>query len=190
MTLQRRDLGREDDVFAGDTVIERLFAEPVAYQVKRAGRAVAIGKGEHSVDPLDRAPHPIATDQLKQDFGIGMVAQRHAEAPQFGGEGPIPVYFAIEHESVAGGFVDARLRAAGDVDDGQPRVAQSDASVDKDTAAVGSAMPQRSIHPGKDSARIGARISEPGNAAHQPTTFSRPLLGRATAECCDTLSTL
>jgi hypothetical protein len=52
---------------------------------------------------------------------------------------------------------------------------QSDASVDKDTVAIGSAMTQCGIHSGKDVARIEARIGEPGYAAHQPTTFS-PLL--------------
>jgi hypothetical protein len=175
MTLQCPDFRREDDVFAGDTIIERLFAEPVADEENGAGSPVAIGKGEHSVDPLDRATHPFATYEVEKDFGIGMVAQRRAEAPQLGGEGPIPVYFSIVDKGVSRAFVDARLRATGDVDYGQPRMAQSDASVDKDAIAIGSAMAQCGIHSGKDIARIRVRIGEPRNAAHQPTTFS-PLL--------------
>src|ERR1700730_3289861 len=140
MTLQCRDFRREDDVFAGDTIIERLFAEPVADEEKSTGSPVAIGKGEHSVDPLDRSSYPFATYEVEKDFGIGMVAQRRAASPQFGGEGPIPVYLSIVDEGVARAFVDARLRATGDVDDGKPRMAQSDASVDKGAIAIGSAM--------------------------------------------------
>ena len=145
MTLDRRDFRREDNVFAGDTIIERLFAESVADEEKSTVSPVAVGKGEHPVDPLDRASHPFATYEVEKDFGVGMVAQRRAEAPQLGGEGPIPVYFSIVDKGVSRAFVDARLRATGDVDYGQPRMAQSDTSVDKDAIAIGSAMAQRGI---------------------------------------------
>jgi hypothetical protein len=49
-------------------------------------------------------------------------------------------------------------------------MAESDAVIDKGTAAVGSTMTQRSIHRHKDAVCIGAGASESGDAAHQATT--------------------
>src|SRR5262249_5287053 len=72
MALQRRHLRREDNTRAGGTVIERLFAKAIAHQKKAAGGSLAIGKGEHSVGALDRAPHALATNEMKKGFRIGM----------------------------------------------------------------------------------------------------------------------
>src|SRR6201999_4342921 len=127
MTLQRRYFRREDDIVAGDAIIERLFAEPVADEEKGAGGSVAIGKGEHPIDSLDGAPHAFATYQVEKYFGIRAVAQRCAEASQFGGEIAVPVYFSIVDERVARELVDARLCSSRDVDDREPRMTQGDA---------------------------------------------------------------
>src|SRR5262249_37736149 len=118
MALQRRHLRREDNTRAGGTVIERLFAKAIAHQKKAAGGSLAIGKGEHSVDALDRAPHALATNEMKKGFRIGMVAQSDAALPQFGRESPVAVYFAIINKCVSRGFIDTRLCAAGEIDDG------------------------------------------------------------------------
>src|SRR5260370_17203713 len=96
MTLQCCNFRSEYDLCTEHPVIERLFAETVAHQIERACRAVAKGKGEHTVDSLNGAPHPFAADHLKQHLGIGAVAQRHPAAPEFGGQSPIAVNFPLE----------------------------------------------------------------------------------------------
>ena len=64
-------------------IIKRLFAETVAYQMQCTARPVAKGEGELSLDPLQRPPHPVTADQLKQDLGIRAVLQLHPVAVQF-----------------------------------------------------------------------------------------------------------
>src|SRR5205807_7523470 len=52
------------------------------------------------------------------------------------------------------------------VDDSEPRMSESDASVDKNAAPIRSAMSQGAIHSSKDLPRIGSRAGETGDAAH------------------------
>src|SRR3981189_3736199 len=112
MTLQCCNLGSEYDLCTEHPVIERLFAETVAHQIERACRAVAKGKGEHSIDALNGPAHPFAADHLKQHLGIGVVAQRHPAAPEFAGQSAVAVNLPADHQRTPGSLVDARLRTA------------------------------------------------------------------------------
>ncbi len=62
------------------------------------------------------------------------------------GERAVAVDLAVEDERIAARRVDARLGAAGEIDDREPGVPKRDAAVDKNAVAVGSAMRQRAVH--------------------------------------------
>ncbi len=143
MAEERRRLRGEHQPAVGDAVIERLFAEAVAHQVEVAAGAVAKRKGKHAVDAIDGMAHPVAADQLEQDLGVRPVAQGDAGGAQLVGERPIAVDLAVEGQRIAGGRVDARLGAAGEIDDRQPGVAERDAAIDKAAVAVRPAMRER-----------------------------------------------
>ena len=153
-----RHLGGEDEPAARGPPVERLFAEPVAHQVEGAAGAVAKGKGEHAVDAPGGAVHPVAADHLEQDFGIRAVAQRDPGTAQLVGERAVAVDLAVEDEGVAGRFVDPRLSPAREIDDRQAGMAECDAAVDKDPAAVRPAMRQCPVHQRRAPLRPPGRV--------------------------------
>src|SRR5215472_1019294 len=166
MTLQSGHFGGEDELRSVLPVIKRLLSETVAGEVKRACRAVAKGKCEHAVDPLQRAPHPLPTDQLEQHFGVGTVAQRHAAAAELRRQRAITVNLSVKDERIARGVVDARLYAARYIDNRQASVPERDAVIDEKAAAVGATVTQRGSHFGQNTVGARGRVCEPGDAAH------------------------
>ena len=168
---QRADLGREVEIAVAHRVVERLFPEAVARQPDVAGR-VAIGEGEHAVDALERALRSFASEKLEQHLGIRMVAQGDAVAPQPVGKRREPVDLAVIGERASVG-IDARLRAAVQVDDREARVRQRDALVDMAVLRVGSAMLEAVAHALQVRRRIRpqSRACESADAAH---VLSRP----------------
>jgi hypothetical protein len=174
MATERRHLGGKDELALGHAPVKRLLTKPVAHQVQRARRAVAIGEREHAVDALDGAPHPIATDQLEQDLSIRAVAQRDARGAKLLSQRAIAVDLAVESQGVTGFLVDTRLSAAGEIDNCEPRVAERDAAVDKDAVTVWPAMGQGAVHCGEDAPRLTARRGKPRYAAHTGTSELTP----------------
>jgi hypothetical protein len=129
-------------------------------------------KGEHAIDLRHGVVHPVAADQLEQNFGVRAIAQRYTGAAQFVGERPIAVDLAIEDERIAARLVDARLGTAREIDDREPGMAECNAAVDKGPAAVRTAMLERTVHRPQHPAGLGTRGGEPGYAAHPSTSGS------------------
>ena len=175
---QRGDFRAEHQGAAGERVIERLLAEPVAREMQRAGGAAAPGEREHAVDAGQGFAHAVAAQQLEQHLGVGAVAQHHAGGAQLVGEGGETVDLAVEDQRVAAGRIDPGLGTAGEIYHGQAGMGQRDGGIGVAAGGVGTAMGECRQHRRE---RLGGRFArrrEAGDAAHATSAANRRPAGR------------
>ena len=106
---------------------------------------VVEGKGEHTLQPIQRrfAPRFVG---MQDSFTAGMGGEAVAQIFQFPAQFQIIVNRTIGDQAEPVIFAVERLSAAREVDDGQPRVRQSDATRCVKALSVGAAMRQPPRH--------------------------------------------
>src|SRR5947209_5162328 len=107
---------------------------------------------------------------MRNDLSIGMRAERMAARGELVPKLLVVVDLAVEDDMHRAELVSQRLRAALEVDDGQPPHPERDVSVLPEALPVGSAVSHRSDHPAQDLG-FGARAGgeDACYAAHSPT---------------------
>src|SRR6185312_4171116 len=164
--LQRRQLAGKGEESGRAVIIKRLLAESVARQEHPTPRAVIDREGKHAIEPRRQilAPFGIAMDE---DFRIRMIgAEARPARLEFGAKLAMIVDLAVEDDADALVRVPHRLRAAGDIDNRKPAMAEIDARwwIGIEAFAVRAAMRERPNH----AREIGAVTlsEETGDAAH------------------------
>jgi len=142
---QGLDLRGEQQDVAGPGDEQRPDAETVAGQEERSRLAVPDGEGELAVEPLDAAVAPLLVG-VDDDLGVAAGAEDVAEALELGGQLGVVEDLAVEDDPVAAVLGAERLLAAGQVDDGQPGMAEERVLVAPGAELVGPAVPQGADH--------------------------------------------
>ena len=166
---QRLQLGAEDQpTVVKHGVMHGLDAQAVASHEELLARAVPQRKREHAAQPCHavRAPGPPGVDD---DLGVALGAEGQAQALQLRHQLAVVVDLAVEDDDDAAVGTVQRLLAGGDVDDGQPPVAEAQARLDVQAAFIRAAMVLRVVHaPEHDGVglALAARVEEAGDATH------------------------
>jgi hypothetical protein len=149
MRKDRFRLGAEQHAVGSGIVEQRLHAHAVAHQEQLFAANVPDREGEHAVQPFDDPVAPLQVS-AQHDFGVALalepvteptelVAQLHEVVDLAGvnerGDRPPRVVLDLH-----------RLHAAGEVDDRQPPMSQSDMLIDPDATGIGSAKHHRFCH--------------------------------------------
>ncbi len=167
-------LAREREPCACAAVVERLDPEAVARGEQRSPFRVPDCERPHAVEPLDAARSPFAVAG-EQDLRVGLRPEDVTFAAKLLAKLEVVVDLAVEDQLVAAVVARERLEArVGEVDDREPEVAEADAVVAEDTAAVGPAVRQPVEHLLDVVARWrGGEVDDTAEAAHQ-TVLRRP----------------
>ena len=116
-----------------------------------------------------------------------LVAERVAERGELGDQLLVVVDLAVEDDRDAAVLVEQRLLAGGDVDDRKPAVAEPDARLEVQPAAVRAAMVLRLVHAVEQVARdlaAAARVEDACESAHGRVSCQRGAWPPATARAC------
>ncbi len=165
----RLGLGAEQDAVVGLVVVEGLDAHPVADHDELLGPRVPDGEGVHAVELVGQlfAPLQVAAEH---DLGVGVGLEPVAAAAQFVAELDVVVRLAGVHHrdrAVLGAGLHG-LRAAREVDDGEPAVAEGGAGGDPGTLGVGSPAGHRLGH-GVHGLLVSRQITSVGDPASDAT---------------------
>ena len=105
------------------TVDERLLAQPIAGEHQLLPPGVPNGQGEHAVQ-MRHELRPFVFVEMDKHFGIAIGAEAMPGPFEPAAEVAEVIDFAVEDDPYRTVFVGQRLFAAGEVDDGQPPMAQ------------------------------------------------------------------
>ncbi len=186
MGQQRLELGAEDEQPVGQQrVMKRLHAEPVAREEQRLPVAVPQREGEHAAEALDAGFAPLLPG-MDDHLGIAPGVKAVAALGELGNQLLVVVDLAVEHDHHAAVLVEQRLLARGQIDDGQPPMAEAEPRLEVQPALVGSAVVLRLVHARDEIARDRPRalqVHDADDAAHIASALSegRPASRRAQA---------
>ena len=175
---QRRQFGAEHEAAgAVGGVIEWFLAQPVARQEQAAAVAIPQCEGELAIE-LPQAVGAETFPRVDDGFRIGVIAAEHMPEgcelrPQLGKI----VNIAVEDDHHRAVLVAHRLAPAGDVDDGQPAMAEADPRLDMKPVAVRAAMRERRGHAAQQRRVDGlaaAWVENAGDAAHGGAPYPHP----------------
>ena len=150
------------------TVIERLFAEPVARQEQRLTPLVRQGEGEHPIEAIEARLAPLLPS-VNDDLRVAASAKDMSQRRQFGHQLREIVDLAVEDDADRMVFVEERLVTARKINDGQPAMPQPDPRRKIKPVAVGATMRENIGH-ATEQAPVGvatsAGVENPSYAAH------------------------
>src|SRR5262249_1519051 len=127
--------------------IQRLFPETIAHEIDSSAFRLVEGKGEHTIDFLERRRHPEALKQTEQHLSIRSVGKICARVREFDRERGKAINLSAEYKRVPGHQIDARLMAAFEIDDCKPQMSERDACFNVDAGLIRSAVRDRREHP-------------------------------------------
>ena len=166
--------GREPQVSVGNAVEQRAHAEAVAGEEDRSRATIVDREGELSVQAAKHAGAPLLV-RVHEHLGIRARPEPMAGRDQLVSQLQIVVDLAVVDDQHGSVFIAEGLRTAGDVDDAQTHVRETDLRVGVAPGAVRATVPQRSGHAiehlGRHAARLAARDAR--EAAHQTGSRSR-----------------
>src|SRR5208282_1713026 len=143
MAKEALQLRGEDEIAVLEqAVVERLLAEAVAGEKEGLGLGVPKGEGEHAVEPVEAGGSPFLP-RVHDRLGVASGAEAVAARAQLAAERLEIVDLAVEHDGDAAVLVVERLRAARDIDDGEPAMAEAQARLEVIAGAVGTAVAER-----------------------------------------------
>ena len=160
--------------------MKRLHAQPITREEQALPPRIVKREGEHAVQPVEhrRAPRLPA---VKQHFGIAIGAEDRALGLQLGANLLKIIDFAIvgDGDALVGGK--HRLRAAAEIDDRQPAMAEADAGRRPHPRSIRPAMREHVRHradPRRIDGFARGRVEQPGDPAHQlPIGMAAPVRG-------------
>ena len=156
-------------------VEERLHAEAVAREEERLSVPVPEREGEHPAEPLDALLAPLLPG-VDDDFRIALRAEHVAARGELRDELLVVVDLAVEDDDDAAVLVVERLLAGGEVDDGEPAVAETEARLDVHPAFVRAAVVLGLVHAVEQRAidpALAASVEDADDAAHGALAPSR-----------------
>jgi hypothetical protein len=159
---------REDQTRAIEEIVERLDTVAIACEHQPLGAAIPDRKREHAVQSLDAGFSPLG-ERLQQHLGVGARPELLAGGPKLGPQFLKVVDLAVVSDDIAPVGAHHRLMAGrGQVDDGQPSVAEPDHCVRVATLAIRPAMRNRIGHATDDDSRhcLAVEGDHSCNAAH------------------------
>lgn len=148
---------------------QRLFAHAVARQQQRALGAVPQPDGEHAVQPVEHADAPLPP-AMDDRLRVGPGAEDVAVRLELRTQGGVVVDFAVERHHHLAVRAEHGLRAPGQVDNGQPPVAEAQMRLGMKAVAVRAAMRDRVGHAAEAPLLGGARVDgveQADNTAHE-----------------------
>src|SRR6185369_14253054 len=118
MGQQNFRLRSEEQRVVKHAPVKRLLSESIARDQQTASAAVPQSEGEHAVELSD---HSVAVlfIQVRQDFSVGSAAKCMSAFFEFRAQLAIVVDFAVEDHGDAPVFVENRLFACDEIDDGE-----------------------------------------------------------------------
>jgi hypothetical protein len=143
-------------------IVHGLDAQPVARHEEGLAVAVPQREGEHAAKVLDAVRAP-GLPGMHDDLGVALGVEHMAQGLQFGDELLVVVDLAVEDHHHRAVFVEQRLLAGGDVDDGQAAVAQPDAGLQVQAAFVGARCSCESFMRCSTAARSMSRLPRVSN---------------------------
>ncbi len=163
---QGLDLGGKGQTARHASVKQRPDAGAVAGQQQALTRHVPQGEGELAVELIDQRV-AVVFIQVHQHFGIGLRGEAMAAALQLGAQFDVIENLAVEDHPYRAVFVAHRLVAAGQVDDAQAGVGQTDRSFVVEPLLIRPAVMQLADHRGKLRGIDGrVPVQATRNAAH------------------------
>ena len=162
---QRLQLRAEREHAAVPVVVERLHAEMVAREEERLLALVPEREREHARDPVEHALAPLLPG-VDEHLGVAVGVERVPGRRELAAQALEVVDLAVEHHHHGAVLVEERLRAAGEVDDAQAAVAETDAPGDVEALGVGAAVGDDPRHPLQHVGRVLALAPVAGDAAH------------------------
>ncbi len=168
MAQQRLELGGEQQQPALIHVIKRLLAEPVTGEEQRLAAAVPQGEGEHPIEAVETAFAPLLPG-VDNHLGVRPRAEHMATRGQLGDQGLEVVDLAVEDHADGSVFVEQRLNAAGEIDDGETAMPEANAGSVVKTLPVRPAMANGIGHAAEQSTidlRVAAPVKNARNSAH------------------------
>ncbi len=146
------DLGAEQYLPAVVVHEQRLDADAVAHQMQPGIFWIAPipdSDGEHAVEPRQEA-QPFAFIQPQQHFGIAVIGvEAHAPALRLSAQFHMVENLAVLHQGDSPVVADEGLVTTGEVDDGEPSVANRHARSAKCAAVIRAAMDEAGVHRGE-----------------------------------------
>ena len=172
----RLQLRGEDQPAIGEkAVVERLFAEAVAREEQRLAPLVEERKGEHPVEALETRLAPLLPG-MNDDLGIAARSKHMAERGEFGHQRLEIINLAVEHDADRAVFVEQRLIAARQVDDGEAAMPEPDPGRMIKPVPVRATMGEQTGHPMQQEP-VGraapAVVEDAGDPAHKPVPSLR-----------------
>src|SRR6185437_8523110 len=168
----RLDLGGEQQLVARPRPVQRLDAEAVARQEEPPLAAVPDREREHPLEALDAALALLLVE-VEDGLGVGAAAVAVAALLELRAQRRVVVDLAVVDEPDALVLVRHRLRAARQVDDREPPVAEANRAVEPQPLAVGAAMAQRlahALHAGAVHALARVQPDDAGDSTHAGST--------------------
>ena len=124
MLQQRFDLGSENYLTLGDTIVQRLFTHPVAGEKQGIVSAIPEGEGEHAVERV-QATRAALFIEMHDHFRVRMGAKPVAFVFKLLSQLLVVVNLTVEADPDGFVFVGHRLLAGGGkVDDAESLVAE------------------------------------------------------------------
>jgi hypothetical protein len=165
MGEDRPGLGAEQHAVRGRVVVEGLDAHAVADHDELVLAAVPEREGVHAVEALGEGVTPFEV-AAQHGFGVGVGGEAVPAVREFTAQfGEVVGLSRVdERDRAVGGLGAHRLPAAGQVDDGEPAVAERGGSLRPDAAVVRSAAGHRLGHR-VQRRRLGAEIAVEGDPA-------------------------
>ena len=167
------DLGAEHERRAVPGVVQRLDAEVIACGEQRLRAGIPQREGEHAAQARDQPFAPCMPTRY-ESLGIARGAKGPSAARELVAQLAEVVDLAVEdHGDLAVG-TRHRLRAAGDVDDGQAAVSQVRPAGIEEAVGIGPAMRERARHR-RQHFRRKHRIADVSRDAAHGDSFRRKL---------------
>ena len=146
------DLGAEQHLPAVVVHEQRLDADAVAHQMQPGIFWIAPipdGDGEHAIEPRQKA-QSFAFIQSQQDLGVAVIGvEAHALALRLSAQFHMVENLAVLHQGDSPVVADEGLVTTGEVDDGEPSVADRQARSAKCAAVIRPAMDEAGVHRGE-----------------------------------------
>ena len=180
----RLRLRAEREPVAALRVDHRLDAEGVAHHEQLAQPAVEEGEGEDPVQPGDEVD-PLVLVEVGEDLGVTRGVELVAALEDEGAELRVVVGLAVVDDDDRAVLVAHGLRAALDVLDREPSVAEAHAVAHEEAVAVGASVHDRVRH--RADQPCVAEPRGPRDPAHQPT---RPVGHEASGNVFSNQSTI
>ena len=180
MLQQRLDFGAEEQLAAHLNVIERLDAQMIPRQEQLAPDRIPDGEREHAVEPFHAGRAPLFVG-VNDHLRVRLRPERVPGLEEFLAQFDVIVDLPVENDLDAPVLVADGLRAAANIDDAQPPVAQARLTVHQFAVAVRAAVPDGGIHPAQQLPVDGfaVQVKDAANAAHNKSATVRRGIGPA-----------